>query len=118
MVVIAATLLAVELISLPFNDWNIRKMNWLGFNAHIVASGSMIPEFKPGDITLTYKYDFDSIQEGDIITYLHNGKIIVHRVIEKTSSYAVTKGDNNPSPDDIRITESNYLGKVVCHTNF
>lgn len=78
----------------------------------------MVPEFMAGDIAITYTTDFDSIQVGDIITYLDDGNIIIHRVISKTDSYIKTKGDNNPTEDVVLIDRQNYMGKVVYHTKF
>lgn len=115
---ICAAVFLLELLSLPFNGWDVKKMNFLGFNTHIVASNSMVPEFMAGDIAITYTTDFDEIQVGDIITYLDDGNIIIHRVISKTDSYIKTKGDNNPTEDVVLIDRQNYMGKVVYHTKF
>lgn len=47
------------------------------------------------------------IDIGDIVTFSLNGENIVHRVIEKgeddTGVYFMTKGDNNPSADGIKV---------------
>ena len=78
----------------------------------------MIPEFKAGDLAITYKTDFDDLEVGDVITYLHDNKIIIHRIITKTDDYVMTKGDNNPTEDGVLIDRQNYLGKLIYHTKF
>lgn len=115
---ICVALIGIQLISLPFNDWNFKKMNYFGANIHIVASNSMIPEFKAGDIAITYKTDFDKLEVGDVITYLDDNKIIIHRIVEINDGFIKTKGDNNSTEDKVLIDRQNYLGKLIYHTKF
>ena len=115
---IVAVFIGIQLLSIPFNDWNFKKTNYFGFNFHIVASNSMIPEFKVGDIAVTYKKDFNNLEVGDVITYLNDNKIIIHRIIDIEKDYIVTKGDNNSSADNVQINKQNYLGVLIYHTNF
>ena len=115
---ICVALIGIQLISLPFNDWNFKKMNYFGANIHIVASNSMKPEFKAGDIAITYKTDFDKLEVGDVITYLDDNKIIIHRIVEINDGFIKTKGDNNSTEDKVLIDRQNYLGKLIYHTKF
>lgn len=81
------------------------------------TSDSMSPAIEPGD---TYFLIASStIESGDIITYYspENGEHTTHRVIERTESGFVTKGDNNPSTDQAAglppVREDAIVGKVV-----
>jgi signal peptidase len=112
----------------------------LGFGVnnpfYVVASDSMVPTLKIGDLLLI-KYDsnpsssssFYNLKINDIIVFKSPGvieetgarEVIVHRVAEiQTDSDGQriirTKGDANPDSIpgiDYPITANNYIGKVV-----
>ena len=85
------------------------------FYAIAIASGSMYPNIKKGDIVIVdqkYKnYDSD-----DVIAFRHNNNIIVHRIIKKVEwqdSYIYyTKGDANSKIDDVLVKKEMIVGKV------
>ena len=100
---------------------------------YVVASESMLPKLKVGDL-LIVKHDyvgftaFNDLKIGDIIVFKTPGvtsdgqhKIIVHRVAQIVNDndgnrIIRTKGDANPSSIpflDYPIREKNYIGKVV-----
>jgi signal peptidase I len=118
---------------------------WLGIRAvfgvnnpfYVVASESMVPKLKVGDMLLI-KYagmgsgsssSFDNLKIGDIIVFESPGvvedtghrEVIVHRVAEILTNLhgqriIVTKGDANDGfiPGvDYPITVNDYKGKVV-----
>jgi hypothetical protein len=68
------------------------------------STGSMLPTlgFGVNGISVTPEGE-ENIKVGDIVSYRKEGKLIVHRVIEKgideEGVYFVTKGDNSPSSD-------------------
>ncbi|RLG61653.1 signal peptidase I [Candidatus Geothermarchaeota archaeon] len=63
----------------------------------IVASNSMNPTLRMGDLIIAYK---DEPKVGDIVVWCYSPLYcIVHRVVEIRDSYIVTKGDANPYPD-------------------
>ena len=103
---------------------------------YVVASESMVPKLKVGDMLLI-KYagtgsdssSFDNLKIGDIIVFKSPGivedigqrEVIVHRIADIQSGpqgerIVTTKGDANdgsiPGVDN-PIRESNYIGKVV-----
>jgi signal peptidase len=86
----------------------------------VVASGSMEPTIKVGDVIYidkSYKNHIDKIKEQDIVVFKINGKIYCHRVISKKESngqvYLVTKGDREgQSVDKWTITKDVMVGKV------
>ena len=89
-----------------------------------VASASMEPVYKVGDVIVVKKVDANTLKVGDDVTYLGeksnlNGLIITHRIIEKKEEngkqYFVTKGLANEI-EDPAITADNIYGKVAYHT--
>jgi signal peptidase len=86
----------------------------------VVASGSMEPTIKVGDVIYidkSYKNKIDKIEEQDIVVVKISGKIYCHRVISKKESngqvYLVTKGDREgQSVDKWTITKDVMVGKV------
>jgi len=88
------------------------------YYALAIASGSMSPKIKKGDIVIVEKIKdkYDKIKEKDVIAYEYNGIIIVHRV-EKILDlhgmyYFYTKGDANSSSDNYAIDQSMIIGVV------
>jgi signal peptidase I len=89
---------------------------------------SMSPTINYGDLTLTYKTPFTSLQVGDIV-FFHdprgNPGVVVHRVVSigdcGGQMCVHTKGDNNatnPTPDPWNLTAPYYLSKVVLIVPF
>lgn len=86
----------------------------------VVASGSMEPTIKIGDVIYidkSYKNHIDKIEEQDIIVFKINGKIYCHRVIQKNVNndqvLLVTKGDREgQSVDKWTVSKSELVGKV------
>ena len=76
------------------------------FSGHVtplltVKSGSMKPTLMIGDVILIEPVKPEDIQVGDVIVF-HNpwtGRLIVHRVVQKTGEGVYTKGDANPGID-------------------
>ncbi len=83
----------------------------------VVYSDSMKPSFRVGDIVLMKKEKIDKIEIGDVIGYISNKNIIVHRVIQKNNQRGnivfITKGDNNPNVDQKSINKEQVIGKVI-----
>ena len=89
-----------------------------------VATGSMEPVYKVGDIIVVNKTDASKLKVGDDVTYhgstgTFNGLTITHRIINKRTeggkAYFVTKGVAN-DVEDPEISEDNLYGKVIYHT--
>ncbi|MDE1853719.1 MAG: signal peptidase I [Thaumarchaeota archaeon] len=85
---------------------------------------SMLPTLEGGDLVVIQGVPLSDVHVGDIIVYnglcSTGGESVVHRVIANTSSGLITKGDNNPNPDqylhqiaDGPITQQCLEGKVV-----
>jgi signal peptidase I len=87
-----------------------------GYTTRIVVSGSMYPSIKINDLALIEVCSIDDINIGDIVCYRNNVDII-HRVksikYDNREKTLITKGDANRNDDDINVTSSMLLGKVV-----
>ena len=89
-----------------------------------VASKSMTPEYKVGDLIVVKKEDPAKLKVGDDVTYLGKesnlrGLVITHRIIEinkDNNKYNfLTKGIANANEDPI-ISEDDIYGKVIYKT--
>ena len=89
-----------------------------------VDGTSMLPTLEGGDLVVIQNVPIKDIRVGDIIVYnglcSSSGLSVVHRVIQNTSGGLITKGDNNPEPDQYNgqiartpITQQCLEGKVV-----
>lgn len=85
-----------------------------GYRPYVVLSGSMEPIIKTGSLCfIDTGYNYDDLQEGDIIAF-SNGRIsVTHRVHEIRDGLIRTKGDANDEPDQYFISEGNFLGLTV-----
>ena len=82
-----------------------------------IASGSMSPSIKRGDIVIVnQKVSVDKIEVGDVLAYRHDAIIVVHRVVNKIKIgdlyYYYTQGDANNNVDDLVIEEDMIIGTV------
>ena len=75
----------------------------------------MEPEISKGDVVIVDK-NYNEINVDDVLAYMHNGKVIVHRiykVIKNDNEYFVyTKGDANNDYDKYKVTEDMFIGVV------
>lgn len=94
-----------------------------GYTPLTVASDSMSPTFRAGDLIIIRKCDPQTLKEGDIVTFhtIINNEFALntHRITEiqdlgGARSY-VTKGDNNELADIHMIADGDIMGKYVCH---
>lgn len=85
--------------------WIIKKL--IGKKSFTLSSSgnSMLPLLRTGDLVYYKKCSFQSIRINDILLINKRRKLFTHRVIYKTDSYIITKGDNNSTSD----------GKIYSH---
>lgn len=116
--------LIVVLLLVIFQKFTNNKVALGNVYIFQIASDSMTPEYKIGDVIVIKKMDPSSLKVGDDITYLGKasnlkGLTITHRIIEKRNennkNYFVTKGIANKI-EDPEINEDDIYGKVVYHT--
>ena len=89
----------------------------------VVATGSMEPVIKPGDLVLLEKINSEDqvwkLKEGDIIQFQRDDIRITHRIIEvmrdkKTGELSFrTKGDNNSAADSQIVDPNDIKGIYV-----
>ena len=116
--------LVVVLLLVIFQKFTHNKVALGNIYVFQIASDSMKPVYKIGDIIVVKKTDSNLLEVGDDITYLGSasnlkGLTITHRIIEKRNennkNYFVTKGTAN-KVEDPEISEDSIFGKVVYHT--
>lgn len=88
-----------------------------GYHTYVIASNSMYPVLKYGDVVLVKETNFNSIKKGDIITYYGKegevkDKIITHEVIdiltENGTTVLKTQGKANTGIDPYVYKEQVY----------
>lgn len=90
---------------------------FMGYKPLIVLSGSMEPTILPGDIVVVREVPADTLQKGDIVSYMSGKSVITHRIMEisqadgKRNFY--TKGDNNNVDDGVPVTDDMLQGKYL-----
>ncbi|NMA01075.1 MAG: signal peptidase I [Clostridia bacterium] len=87
----------------------------------VIATGSMEPMIKPGDVILVDKAtdinDIYSLKVGDVIQFTRDNILISHRIIEIKEEENVkmfyTKGDNNSAVDFEPVHPEQVKGKII-----
>ena len=86
----------------------------------VIATGSMRPMTKPGDVILARKVtDVNNLHTGDVIQFKRDRVSISHRIIEivedreKGVPVFRTKGDNNSAPDVDLVKPEQIKGKII-----
>ena len=73
---------------------------------------SMLPSIWPGDAVCVSRVDWDAYRPGDVVLYTRNGRLFVHRLVEKAGGAAVTRGDALLDRDPA-VGAGDVLGRVV-----
>lgn len=100
-----------------------KNISVFGIRIYNVATGSMEPVYKVGDIIFIKKTEGKDIEIGDDVTFdtekiAYEGFTITHRVIDKKYDeedkqyHFITKGVANTVEDE-EITQSQIYGKVI-----
>ncbi len=88
----------------------------------VIATGSMEPMIKPGDVILVKKIvnidGINNLKVGDVIQFKRDSILISHRIIEikndeKDGLGFKTKGDNNTAVDAQIVKPENVKGTIV-----
>ena len=89
----------------------------VGLQVFHVASPSMTPAYRVGDLIYVKSVDPDSVKVGDPITFVLNEDLVVatHRVvdIDKENRQFTTKGDANKTEDAAPVHFNNLIGVPV-----
>ena len=88
-----------------------------GAKGYSVASDSMSPEFRRGDVVFVKAVPFDELEEGDVVTVSFKARegTYTHRIvsIDYEKKEIRTAGDNTGSVDTESADENQILGKVL-----
>jgi len=86
----------------------------LGYQCFNVISPSMQPKYMVGDLIYVKEVDPNTIQPGDVITFIVNEDLVVgtHRVVrvDAEEQYFYTKGDANEIEDQNPVHFNNVIG--------
>ncbi len=93
----------------------------VGLEPYAVLSGSMEPEYHVGSLIYVKDVDPKELKEGDPVTYVMQGNIVVtHRIIDviyddskPDTIYFQTQGDANDDPDGTLLSSKNVIGKPL-----
>lgn len=93
-------------------------MGVLPYSPIIIASDSMYPLIKRGDIVVLQKTTLENVKIDDIIEYRLDKVSIIHRVFETKVDFnhglvLITKGDNNQAVDHEYVTKEQVHGKII-----
>ena len=95
--------------------------NLFGYMPFSIQTQSMVPTIKAGDVVIGKEVDFNTLKEGDIITYwttVDEQKILnTHRITKVISNGKgsvpsfKTKGDNNQIEDEYTVAAADIVAK-------
>jgi hypothetical protein len=98
-----------------------REGHKLDLAAEVLSSGgairlqalgtSMLPTIWPSDVLSIVPKSGHEILSGDIVLVARDGRFFIHRLVEKSNSTWITRGDSVPQ-DDIPVAQFQVLGKV------
>ena len=81
-----------------------------------VFGTSMVPSILPGDLISVERTDLFEISPGEIVLYLRDGRLFVHRVVAHAGSQdaprLITRGDRLSCNDPL-VSSSELLGRVT-----
>lgn len=115
--VAARVLLAVVLLTLAGGGVVAALAHHHGYRAYVVRTGSMVPDFGPGDLVIDAPPTGPFVT-GDVITFAVKAApgmspVVTHRVHAVHGDKIITKGDANPTADSGARTPDEVVGEVV-----
>ncbi len=93
-------------------------LKYLPYTALNVQGGSMAPTMNKGDLIMIGRDPYDSLKEGDVVTFYMDGELVTHRIEAKVGDEYITKGMANGISDINRLSETDYCGKVAFKIPF
>ena len=84
-----------------------------GYRAYTALSGSMKNKINVYDIVISKKVPIEELKVGDIITFEAGNGVVTHRIVGTIGDKYITKGDNNNTEDEDKVSYSKVKGKVV-----
>lgn len=94
----------------------------VGFDGHVVVSGSMAPQLAEGDVVLTRPVLPQDLQPGQILLFpdpTGADRLLVHRLVSfDDQGSLVTRGDANQSNDRAHVPAASVIGQVQLRVPF
>lgn len=81
-----------------------------GYSIFNVVTGSMSGTIEINDYVIVK--NTDDVKIDDIVTFMSDGELITHRLVQISGSNYITKGDANTA-EDYSISKKDIVGKVV-----
>lgn len=94
---------------------------FMGCKNMAVLSGSMEPTIGVGAMVVAREVEPESLETGDVITYVLSGDTLVtHRIIEidREKQEVITQGDANEVADGAPIAYDRIVGRVLFHVPY
>lgn len=115
---ILAVILIYNIILIAISsENNVNLINMFGYKSYVIKTNSMEPTINVNDVVINKEVKQDELNVGDVITFLHEGEVITHRITKIDNdgdvTHYTTKGDNNNIEDIFKITYENIKGKHV-----
>ena len=76
-----------------------------------VVGSSMLPAIRPRDLLLIRRCSTQSARVGDVVLFMRDARLFVHRVVSTRGAELVTRGDALDTPD-APIGGAELLGRV------
>ncbi len=88
----------------------------VGFQGHVVVSGSMEPRLSPGDVVLTRPVLPQDLEPGQVLLFPDPegaDRLVLHRLVSfDERGDLVTRGDANQSDDSTHVPASSVIGEA------
>jgi signal peptidase len=108
--IVSTVLVAIVVLTAVF----LMGSRLAGFRIFNIVSGSMEPQYSVGDLIYVKEVAPETIQVGDVITFVLNEDLVVatHRVvrIDTEKQHFYTKGDANGTEDGSPVHYKNVIG--------
>ena len=96
---------------------NDKTRAFFGYSYFTVISNSMKHEIPKGSLIFVKHAKANDLKAGDNITFWMDRTLVTHKIVDIYDNNGraefITKGTNNPNPDDYIVKESDIIGKVV-----
>ena len=115
------SLVLVLVLLYAFFNWGLPALLRTEQPFMSVASNSMVPTYRRGDLLIIQGVDPSEVSVGDVIVFVspQTGRYTVHRVIDVEVTpdgerLFRTKGDANIAPDPFIVREEDIVGRPVA----
>lgn len=78
-----------------------------------VQSGSMAPDYLPGDLLIVHESPFAALAIGDDVVFHQGSELVTHRIVERDDHTLITRGLANQLADS-PIDAASYCARVVA----